>query len=132
MDHFQEIDTLLAGDYSDDYWSDDVVLTARDLIVHFSPSDWVRLKSAWRSRPPKWQYRCAEVLSRESEGKAAPILLEMIEADDGELAITAADSLSATDADVSYSTLTPKARANLRELAKQGPVNKMTVEQLSR
>ena len=132
MAPFQEFDMLLAGDYSDDYWSDDVVLTARDLVERFSSSDWLTLQSAWRSRLPRWQHRCADTLSRDLEGKAVPILLEMVEADDDELVITAADSLSATDADVSSSTLTSKALSNLHKLAKQGPVNQLTVDQLMR
>jgi hypothetical protein len=100
MTIFQELDTYLSQDFSDDYWSDDASLYARKLVKQLTTEDWDALKSSialsrmnGQNRSKQWQVRCAEVLDWGEARQAVPLLLEMIREEDDELTLTAADSL---------------------------------------
>lgn len=97
MTMFEEFDEYLSQEYNINYWSDDAIDYAYDLIQKMTPSDWNALKSCWRDRPGQWQYYCAQVISRADSGQAIPLLIEMIQIPDDELAVTAADSLRSLD-----------------------------------
>lgn len=93
MAAFEELDEYLREDYNIDYWSDDAIDYAYDLIQKMTPRDWDTFKACWRTRPQQWQYYSAQILSRAHMDNAIPLLLEMIQTPDDELAVTAADSL---------------------------------------
>ena len=61
MTIFQELDTYLSQDFSDDYWSDDASLYARELVKQLTTEDWDALKFSWRNRSKHWQESCAEI-----------------------------------------------------------------------
>jgi hypothetical protein len=93
MKIFQELDTYLSQDFSEDYWSDDASLYACELVKQLAMEDWNALKSSWQNRSKEWQVRCAEVLDWRGARQAVPLLLEMIQNGDDELTLTATDSL---------------------------------------
>jgi len=132
MGDFQQLDAVLAGDYSGDYWADEVVLMARDIVERLTPPDWASVRTAWRSRSSKWQIRFADVLSRGPAHTVSPILVDMMESDDDEVVITAADSLRTLDCDLPPDILTGRVRLRLGELAKQSSLKKRVVDQLVR
>ena len=93
MTTFQELDAYLSQDFSDDFWSDDASLYARDLVQQLSTEDWNAFKSSWQNRSKEWQIRCAEILDWGEALQAVPLLRQMIQVRDDELTLTAADSL---------------------------------------
>ncbi|HEY9710607.1 MAG TPA: hypothetical protein V6D48_20525 [Oculatellaceae cyanobacterium] len=93
MTTFQELDAYLSQDFSDDYWFDDASLYARELVKQLTTEDWNALKSSWQNRSKEWQVRCAEILDWGEARQAVPLLLEMIQVENDELTLTAADSL---------------------------------------
>ena len=62
MTTFQELDTYLSQDFSEDYWADDASLYAPELVKQLTTEDWTALKSSWQNRSKQWQVRCAEIL----------------------------------------------------------------------
>lgn len=102
MTIFQELDAYLSLEFSDDAWGDwyeSPRFYAYELIERLTAEDWDILRSSWRDRSKQWQKRCAEVLSKGNVYQAIPLLLEMIEAKDDRLTITAAISLDFTNFD---------------------------------
>jgi tetratricopeptide (TPR) repeat protein len=93
MTTFQELDTYLSQDFSEDYWADDASLYAPELVKQLTTEDWTALKSSWQNRSKQWQVRCAEILDWGEARQAVPLLLEMSRVGDDELTLTAADSL---------------------------------------
>jgi hypothetical protein len=93
MTTFQELDAYLSQNFSDDYWSDDASLYARELVKQLTTEDWNALKSSWQNRSKEWQMRCAEILDWGEALQAVPLLLEMIQVENDDLTLTAADSL---------------------------------------
>ncbi len=130
MTTFQELDAYLSQDFSDDYWADDASLYACDLVKQLTTDDWNALKSSWRNHSKQWQERCAEILDWGDARQAVPLLLEMIQVEDDELTLTAADSLSSIgvaelDLPVSAGVL-----SRLEAVAHSGNVAKLIINQL--
>jgi tetratricopeptide (TPR) repeat protein len=94
MTTFQELDAYLSQEFSDDYWYDDAKFYACELVKQLTTDDWNALKFSWQNRSKHWQERCAEILDWGDARQAVPLLLEMIQVEDDELTLTAADSLS--------------------------------------
>jgi hypothetical protein len=115
---FQELDEYLAQEFSMNYWADDAIDYAYELFQRMQPADWNSLKSYWRTRPKQWQYRCADALSGADPWRAAPLLLEMIQDPDDDLAQQAADTLNALDVDKSALEVSPKIVERLKALAR--------------
>src|SRR5262249_14509108 len=103
MSAIDELNELLSGDYTANYWENDIALTARTLVGQLADADWRTLESGWKDHEADWRRRLADVLSRGDPGRTVPILVPMIETDDDELALTAADSLNAVATAVKYS-----------------------------
>jgi tetratricopeptide (TPR) repeat protein len=130
MTTFQELDAYLSQDFSDDYWADDASLYACDLVKQLTTDDWNVLHASWRNRSKQWQERCAEILDWGDARQALPLLLEMIQVEDDELTLTAADSLSSigiADLDLAISA---DVLSRLQALANSGNVAKLIINQL--
>ena len=121
MTVFQELDAYLGQDFSANYWSDEAVLYAYALVQKMTPTDWEALRVSWRVRPQEWQYRCAEMLSQADPQQAIPMLLDMIQTPDGELAVAAADALRALYVGEYHAPVSPKVVQRLQALAKEYP-----------
>jgi hypothetical protein len=130
MTIFQELDAYLSQDFSDDYWADDASLYACELVKQLTTEDWNALKSSWRNRSKQWQERCAEILDWGDARQAVPLLLEMIQVEDDELTLTAADSLSSigvADLDLPVGA---DVLSRLQAVAHSGNVAKLIINQL--
>jgi hypothetical protein len=130
MTTFQELDAYLNQEFSDDYWYDDAKFYACELVKQLTTDDWNALKSSWQNRSKQWQERCAEILDWGDARQAVPLLMEMIQVEDDELSLTAADSLSSIgvvelDLPVSAGVL-----SRLQALAHSGNVAKLISTQL--
>lgn len=121
MTAFQELDAYLGQAFSVDSWSDEAILSACVLVQKMTPIDWDALKSSWRARPKEWQYRCAEILSQADPRQAVPVLLDMLQTPDGELAVAAADALRALPVGERNAPVSPKVVERLQALTKEYP-----------
>lgn len=83
----------MSQEFSDDYWYDDAKFYACELVKQLTTDDWNALKSSWRNRSKQWPERCAEILDWGDVRYSVPLLLEMMQVEDNELTLTAADSL---------------------------------------
>jgi hypothetical protein len=132
MTVFQELDTYLGQEFSVDYWSDEAMLYACVLVQKMTPTDWEALRASWRLRAKEWQYRCAEILSQADPQQAIPVLLDMLQTPDGELAVAAADAFRALHVGELNALVSSKVVDRLQALTKQypGPVAQTVSELL--
>jgi hypothetical protein len=130
MTAFSQLNSILAIDGSENYWSDDLVLKSGELLRQFTDHDWIEIRKNWANRPAKWQHRCAYILSEGDAKSTIPILLAMIESIDDELVITAIDSFRSIEDEVPISTLSPQAMARVEEISRQNTLNKRIVKLL--
>lgn len=93
MERFNTLSDFLIPDYHTDYWSDDAVLIAMEMLAALQPDDWDELARSWPDRTPGWQCRLADILDDAPPERAMPILLAMVVSEDGAVAKTAAASL---------------------------------------
>jgi hypothetical protein len=123
MTTFQELDAYLSQDFSDDYWSDDASLYARELVKQLTLDDWNAFKSSWQNRSKEWQIRCAEILDWGEALQAVPLLRQMIQVRDDELTLTAADSLRSLVGVVNpNSPVSKDVLKHLQEIAQTGNI----------
>ena len=118
---FQELDAYLGQEFSVDHWSDEAILYAFVLVQKMTPTDWDALRAFWRFRPKEWQYRCAESLSQADPQQAIPVLLDMLQTPDGELAVAAADASRALHVGERHAPVSPKIVERLQALTKEYP-----------
>lgn len=131
MKLFKELDEYLNREYSSNYWSDDAVLYAQELLQGFDASDWNQLLMHWRSKSPQWQHYCAEILPWGETDKAVSLLVEMVQTPDDELVVAAADSLRDIDDNITPIRVEPATKYRLREVARANPgVRAQVVNQL--
>lgn len=130
MTTFQELDAYLNQEFSDDYWYDDAKFYACELVKQLTTDDWNALKSSWRNRSRHWQERCAEILDWGDARQAVPLLLEMIQVEDDELTLTAADSLSSIGVAELDLPVGADVLSRLQAVAHSGNVGKLVINQL--
>ena len=94
---FDEFDKYIkdfeAEDFAGDYWYDEGILIAGDMLQKFEDSDWDLLKQALPERSNGWKCRLAYCLDEPDDRRQSEILLELADTDDTELFITAVDAL---------------------------------------
>jgi hypothetical protein len=130
MTTFQRLDEYLSQEFSDDYWHDDAKFHACELVKQLTTDDWNSLNSSWRDRSKYWQERCAEIIDWGDARQAAPLLLEMIQAEDDELTLTAADSLRSIDVVGLDLPVDENVLKRLEAVAQTGNVAKLIVNEL--
>ncbi|HMU64694.1 MAG: hypothetical protein U1E82_07205 [Nitrosomonas sp.] len=97
MSNFNEFSRYISKNFTIDYWEDNAITYAKQLISKFRTEDWEILESNWIKKPSHWRNYCAQVLSSGAPKFAVRILLDMINNLDDELTISAADSLRSMD-----------------------------------
>jgi tetratricopeptide (TPR) repeat protein len=127
---FQELDAYLNQEFSEDYWYDDAKFYACELVKQLTTDDWNALKSSWHNRSKQWQERCAEILDWGDARQAVPVLLEMIQVEDDELTLTAADSLSSIGVAELDLPVSEDVLSRLQAVAHSGNVAKLIINQL--
>jgi len=130
MTTFQELDAYLSQEFSDDYWYDDAKFYACELVKQLTTDDWNALKSSWHNHSKQWQERCAEILDWGDARQAVPVLLEMIQVEDDELTLTAADSLSSIGVAELDLAISADVLSRLQAVANSGNVAKLIINQL--
>ena len=84
-----------------------------------------------RVPPQEWQYRCAELLSQADPQQAVPVLLDVLQTPESELAVAAADALRALHVGERQAPVSPKVAERLQGLTKAYPgVIAQTVNEL--
>ncbi len=90
---FAEYDECLSLDCSIDFWSDVGICDAWEILSKFSDEDWNTLSHRWRENSNEWKVRCAETIDSHSSQLVIEILLGMLEDEDSDVVIAAADAL---------------------------------------
>ncbi len=80
-------------DYAMDYWYDEGVFIAQEMIQDFEKEDWMVLLSDLAAKSIGWKRRLAYCLHDGSDLNQLDILLKLINTDDSELFELAVDSL---------------------------------------
>lgn len=119
INKFGELDECLSNEYSVDYWSDDVILYAGELIQNFSSVDWDNLEAIWISKTPDWQNYLAQTLAWGDSDKAVPLLLKLLSSDNEEIVISATDSLRDIQENIHPIIIAPELETHLRQVALQ-------------
>lgn len=130
MTIFRQLDAYLNQEFSDDYWYDDAKFYACELVKQLTTDDWNALKSSWQNRSKQWQERCAEILDWGDARQAAPLLLEMIQVEDDELTLTAADCLSSIGLAEIDLAISADVLPRLQAVANSGHVAKLIINEL--
>lgn len=105
---FSEYEDYLSQDFSINFWSDEGICAACEILNKFSNEDWDALAQRWHSNTNEWKVRFAETLDSHSSQLVMEILLQMLEEDDNDVVIAAADSLRSltqTELKISPATL---------------------------
>lgn len=97
MAAFMQFDGYLSEDFPDDYWADEGILDAHQMVREFVEADWMELQHAWKHRSEAWQIRCAQVLPHGAPEFSVPALLSMLNSDYREVRMMALDSLREVD-----------------------------------
>lgn len=91
---YLEFDKYLSGYFTEDYWYDDGVMIAEEMLQKFEDGDWELLINEIKSKSIEWQTRyayCIDVgINHEYALKS---LMMLTETDDEELFVTVIDSL---------------------------------------
>jgi hypothetical protein len=127
---FETLDGVLLPDYNVNYWSDDVVLYACELLEAFRPEDWVKLESEFLNRPAGWQGRLADCLSEFPLERVMVILLGILDSPDEKAARTAAVSLNAFKDQIEPSHFSEAQKGKIRAIAGNSPFNQMSLRDL--
>ena len=94
---FDEFDKYIkdfeAEDFVGDYWYDEGVLIAEDMLQKFDASDWDLLKQVLPERSNGWKCRLAYCLGEPDDPRHLETLLALADSDDTELFVTAVDAL---------------------------------------
>ena len=94
MNNWNEFDKLLGQNIHDiEYWENEEIEHALDLIIGFNDDDWSLLQSSWKSRVDIWKERCAKLLDANKGLISLSILLEMLESGNLEITVNAVESL---------------------------------------
>lgn len=72
---FESFNNCLEKIDSDDYWSDQGILEAEDVLERFENNDWLLLKTAVVKNNKRWILRCVEVLGEGETEKNIQILM---------------------------------------------------------
>ena len=130
MNTFQKLSDFLETDYDENYWSDNAVILAGDMLNQFTPSDWSSLVAAWPAKRPTWRIRLADTLGEGPAKESMPILKNMLLSPEIEVAMKAADSIRA-QFQVGYSgTLNQEEVGRLKEISDSNRLYKMVLADL--
>ena len=94
---FDEFDKYIfefaVEDFAVDYWYDEGVDIAENMLCEFKENDWKTLLEAVSERTIEWQKRVAYCMHDKSNLNQLKVLLSLVETDDAELFEIVVDSL---------------------------------------
>ena len=117
--NFVKIDECLSKEYTIDYWSDDVIISASKLLQDFTSADWDILETVWVNKPTYWQNYLAQILAWGDTGKSVILLLKLITIDNEEIIVSATDSLRGIQENIHPIVISPKIENHLRRIVAQ-------------
>ena len=91
---FIKLDKYLSSSFTIDYWSDEGIGIAEELICTFTSDDWIKLKTSIESRNMIWLIKCAEILGEHEKEVAVDVLMELALNNNVEVQIAALDSIN--------------------------------------
>jgi HEAT repeat protein len=92
---FSDFDKYLRSSFSIDYWSDEGISRAADMVLEFTEKDWAELVNSFPKQNENWLVRCAESLGDVENNSALDTLLNLLNSQSEEVQIAALDSLNA-------------------------------------
>lgn len=91
---YKKLDELLSGYFNIDYWYDEGVIIAWELLHKFEDDDWNELLDNLLSKSVEWQTRFAYSIDKDIDNKmAVESLFILSKTDNDELFVTVIDSL---------------------------------------
>ena len=90
---YDELNKYLSGYFTIDYWYDEGVDIAREIISEFKESDWKMLLEEISKKDVEWKKRIAYCLYDRDNKYEWLLLLELIDTEDDELLEISLDSL---------------------------------------
>ena len=92
---FQELESLLDCDFLPDYWSDEGMTRAIEIVEEFSDLDWVTLNRVIEQKSETWQIKCAQTLGEGEPSIALQTLLLMLSTESIRIKVAVADAINA-------------------------------------
>jgi hypothetical protein len=90
---FSQLDKYLNSNFSTDYWADEAICVAEQILSRFSETDWNELTFAIKQRPSEWVLRCVESLGEINSPFALKALIETAQHSNTEIQIASLDSI---------------------------------------
>lgn len=87
------IGEMCQEDMVEDYWYDEGVLEAEEMLKKFSFKDWKLLQENIKNKPAKWQERVIYSFDGENSEQELEIILSIIHTSDKEVLLTCVDTL---------------------------------------
>jgi hypothetical protein len=95
---FSEFDEYLSLEFLTDYWYDEGMGIASDMLAGFDFHAWLELKEACVCRPISWQVRCAEVMDSSTDSMSVEVCVKLLCSLEEDVIVAAADSLRSMSA----------------------------------
>ncbi|MBN0989739.1 HEAT repeat domain-containing protein [Amphritea pacifica] len=92
---FSNFDKYLGTSFSIDYWSDEGISHAAEIVSEFTEKDWEELISSFPKQSENWLVRCAESLGDVENNSSLDTLLNLLNSQSEEVQIAALDSMNA-------------------------------------
>lgn len=122
MAQFEAFEKFLEPDYHPDYWSDNAVILAGEMIAKFTPEDWDKASISWSKHSSGWQSRFADSLDSAPHDRAFPILSQMLLSKEDIVAKSAANSLRDLAAQGNKEKLSKECVNRLKQLSTESRV----------
>lgn len=94
MKTFVNYSSLLNYDCSEDYWEDEGIDEATEILKQFSSFDWDALKEKSECESPRWKVRCAQTLSEVISDNSLSILSQFLSSVDNNVVEASIDSIN--------------------------------------
>lgn len=131
----ERYDAYLDGDFSVNYWSDQGIGIAMELLEEFDDGDWQALRSVVRTKPTAWAIRCAETLGNLTDPRSFDVLSALLQSTDHEVKLHALDSVNSLlslGVDVGEHGASIRSALEAQRASLTSPVGVTLVDSLSR
>lgn len=92
---FSDFDKFLGSSFSIDYWSDEGISCASEMVSEFTEQDWEDLVSSLPEQNENWLVRCAESLGDVESNSSLDTLFNLLNFQSKDIQIAALDSMNA-------------------------------------
>jgi hypothetical protein len=92
----KKFDKYLSTKFSVDYWSDEGIGIAEEILTLFTDEDWHQLMIVCDDRDINWLVKCGETLGDHQDSRAIKVLGKLLSNSDNNVKITALDSINSS------------------------------------